>query len=373
MSDETLSARSRTVFGLVGAGVLAASAALIAVGATQDHGGSTYYTARFGTAGQGLDPEKSEVKIRGIEVGTVASLELRDDGRVSVRLRLDEGVRIPDTTVASIEPVSVFGPKDLTLDLGAHELSGPYLDDGGSIAQTRDPQELADTAWPTYELTQAINPDDVATLLHTFGTGLSGQGPALRRTIDNGAKVVDATHRSRGVIRSLLNDIAGVSQTLGTRGDTVTALTGDVNELSAVINEKPDKVTRLLDEASVLGERVGGTLQRQGGNLGDVVDGAADVADVANRQLRNVPVLIDSLNGFFRLLAKIIRIPGPDGTMIAQASNRLPLDMCAIIRDLCPTTSFETSFGNGANANGTNTTNSTNGTNGTDGTNGRRP
>ncbi|MBE1530986.1 MlaD family protein [Actinomadura algeriensis] len=366
MSDETLSARSRTIFGLVGAGVLAASAALIAVGATQSHEGSTYYTARFGTAGQGLDPEKSEVKIRGIEVGTVASLELRDDGKVSVRLRLDEGVRIPDTTVAAIEPVSVFGPKDLTLNLGEHELSGPYLDDGGHIEKTRDPQELADTAWPTYELTQAINPDDVVTLLHTFGTGLSGQGPALRRTIDNGTKVIDATHRNREVIRSLLNDLTGVSQTLGTRGDTVTGIAGDFNELSAVINAKPDKVTRLLDEASELGDRVGGTLQRQGGNLGDVVDGAADVADVANGQLRNVPVMIDSLNGFFRLLAQIIRIPGPDGTMIAQASNRLPLDICGIIRDLCPTTSFETSFGNGA-------ANNTAKTNGTNGTNGRRP
>ncbi|QFG24365.1 MlaD family protein [Actinomadura sp. WMMB 499] len=374
MSDETLSARSRTVFGLVGAGVLAASAALIAVGATQSHAGSTYYTAAFGTAGQGLDPEKSEVKIRGIEVGAVASAELRDDGRVSVRLRLDEGVRIPDTTVAAIEPVSVFGPKDLTLDLGAHELTGPYLEDGGSIAKTRDPQELADTAWPTYELTQAINPDDVATLLHTFGAGLSGQGPALRRTIDNGAKVIDATHRNREVIRSLLNDITGVSQTLGTRGNTVGRLAGDFNELSGVINEKPDKVGQLLDEASELGDRVGGTLQRQGGNLGDIVDGAADVATVTNGQLRNIPVMIDSLNGFFRLLAQIIRIPGPEGTMVAQASNRLPLDICAIIRDLCPTTSFETSFGNGASANGTggNGTRS-NGTQGSQGTQGRRP
>ncbi|TDC89133.1 MCE family protein [Actinomadura sp. 7K507] len=335
MSEETLSQRSRTIFGLVGAGVIAAAATFVAVGSTPSYKGSTYYNASFERAGQGLDPGKSEVKVRGIAVGTVDELTLADDGRVKVRFRVDEGVQIADTTIATIEPVSVFGPKDLALDLGAHELSGPYLDDGDTVTKTQDPQELSDTAWPAYELTKAINPDEVATILHTFGTGLSGQGPALRRTIDNGAKVVDATYQDRAAINALLNNINGLSGTLGPRGDTINRIVTDVNGLSQVITEKPDKIEQLLGQTGELGDKVGNSLHGHGANLGKLVDGLGDTVDVVNDERRNLPVMMDGLIGFFGLLSRIIRVPGPEGTTIAQARATLPLDLCKIFIDAC--------------------------------------
>ncbi|MEU8343454.1 MCE family protein [Spirillospora sp. NPDC048832] len=344
MSEETISQRSRAVFGLVGAGVIAAAAAFVAIGSTPDHSGSTYYNATFGRAGQGLDPEKSEVKVRGISVGAVDSIDLDDQGRVKVRFRVDEGVRVADTAVATVEPVSVFGPKDLSLDLGAHELTGPYLKDGGTVAQTNDPKELSDTAWLAYDLTKAINPDDVAALLHTFGTGLSGQGPALRRTIDNGAIVVDATHKDRAAINALLRNINGLSGTLASRGDTFTAFTGDFNKLSQTISAKPDKVSQLLDESSKLGDTLGRNLEQHGRNLGRLVDNGGQIVAVFDNQRRNIPVLLDSLNGFFNLLAQIIRIPGPEGTVIAQARDDLPLDICQIFIDACTTKPQKTAF-----------------------------
>ncbi|TDB80442.1 MCE family protein [Actinomadura sp. KC216] len=344
MSEETLSNRSRTVFGLVGAGVIAAATAFVAVGSTPSHEGSTYYNATFGRAGQGLDPGKSDVKIRGIAVGAVDKITLVDNGRVNVRFRVDKGIKVADTTVAAVEPVSVFGPKDLALELGAHELTGPYLEDGGKVAKTRDPEELSDTAWPTYRLTRAINPDELATILHTFGSGLSGQGPALNRTIDNGAKVVDATYRSRAAINALLADLNGLSGTLATRGDTLSGFAGDFNRLSRTVNERPDKITQLLDQSGRLGDTLGTNLQRHGRNLGTIIDSGGQIVAVLNGQRRNIPVLLDSLNGFFNLLAQVIRIPGPEGTLIAQMRDDLPLDICQILIDICPVTPPTTAF-----------------------------
>ena len=344
MSDETLSARSRTIFGLVGAGVIAAAAAFVALGSTQSHDGATYFNASFGRAGQGLDPGKSEVKVRGIAVGAVDRITLNKGGGVDVRFRMDKGVRVSDTAVASVEPVSVFGPKDLTLDLGAHELTGPYLADGGRVAKTRDPEELSDTAWPTYRLTKAINPDEVAAILHTFGAGLSGQGPALRRMIDNGAIVVDATHRDRAAIQGLLNDMNGLSGTFANRGGTITGLAGDFNKLSESVSDRPDKVGQLLDQSTRLGDTVGTQLQQHGRNLGSIIDSGGNVAAVLNGQRQNIPVMVESLNGFFGLLSQIIRVPGPEGTQLAQARDDLPLDICQILIDICPTPPARTAF-----------------------------
>ncbi|TMR00169.1 MCE family protein [Actinomadura soli] len=344
MSEETQSNRSRTVFGLVGAGVIAAATVFVAVGTTPSHEGSTYYNATFGRAGQGLDPGKSDVKVRGIVVGTVDRITLVDSGRVNVRFRVDKGIKVADTTVAAVEPVSVFGPKDLALDLGAHELTGPYLEDGGKVAKTRDPEDLSDTAWPTYKLTKAINPDEVATILHVFGSGLSGQGPALRRTIGNGATVVNATYESRAAINALLADLNGLSGTFASRGGTLAGLAGDFNRLARTINERPDKITQLLDESGRLGDTLGASLQQHGRNLGTIIDSGGQVVAVLNGQRRNIPVLLDSLNGFFNLLAQVIRIPGPEGTLIAQMRDDLPLDICQILIDICPVKPSTTAF-----------------------------
>ncbi|MBO2466099.1 MCE family protein [Actinomadura violacea] len=341
MSDESLSSRSRTIFGLVGAGVIAVAAVTVGISTTPSYGGSTYYDATFGTAGQGLDPGKSDVKIRGIAVGSVDKIKLDRDGRVTVKLRVDKGVRVPDTATATIEPVSVFGPKDLVLDPGAHELSGPYLKDGGRVVKTADPQDLSQTAWPAYNLTKAINPDEVATILHTLGAGLSGEGPAARRMIQNGSTVVDATYKDRAYIQALLNDINGLSGTLAAHGDNAVRFTGDFNTLSQVITEKPDKINQLLAQASQLGDTVGTTMRGHGANLGKIIDNVGGIAATVHSENDKLPVLMDSLNGFFALLARIIRIPGPSGTTIAQAKEVLSLDLCQVFIDVCTTDPFQ--------------------------------
>lgn len=340
MSDETLSSRSRTMFGLVGAAVIAVAAAGAAVAGTPSHAGSTYYTASFSHSGQGLDAGKSDIKIRGIAVGKVQKIKLDRDGRVTVRLRVDKGIRIPDTASASIEPVSIFGPKDLVLTPGAHEMNGPYLKDGGTVEKTSDPQDLSQTAWPAYKLTKAINPDEVATILHTLGTGLSGEGPAARRMIQNGSKVVDATYQDRAYIQSLLNDITGLSGTLAAHGDDITRFTGDFNTLSKVINEKPDKVDQLLAQASRLGDTVGTTMRGHGANLGKIIDNVGGVAATVHSENDKLPVLMDSLNGFFGLLSQVIRVPGPSGTTMGQAKEALSLDLCQVFIDVCTTDPF---------------------------------
>ncbi|RAY15842.1 virulence factor Mce family protein [Actinomadura craniellae] len=334
MSDETLSLKSRLIYAAAGLSILAAGAAATVAGVRTTHPGATYYSASFGRAGQGLD-ERSDVKIRGIAVGGVESVRLDSAGRALVRFRVDEGVRVPSTTIAQIEPVSVFGPKDLVLDLGAGEGRGPYLADGAKVTQTKDPEELSDIAWPAYNLTRAINPDDLTVLMHTFSAGLNGQGPALRRTIDNGAKLIDLTHANRAAIGSLLSDVNLLTGTFEDRGDTFVGLARDLNELSPALAGKPDQFAKLLDGTSRLSATVGDLLDRHGYRIGQIVDGAGRTVSVVYQERRNIPLLIDSLNGFFEGLASVIRIPGPEGSVIAQAVNYLPLDICRIIQDVC--------------------------------------
>ncbi|WP_018658578.1 MlaD family protein [Actinomadura flavalba] len=329
MSASSLSARARAKFAAIGAGAILAAAALVVVPSLPD-GGQARYTATFGRAGQGLD-EKSDVKVRGMAVGRVEAVELRPDGRVRVRLRVDGDLRVPRATEARVDPVSVFGPKEISLDFG--DRAGPALRDGEAIARTRDASDPADTAWPAYRLTRALDPQDLATLTHTFAAGLSGRGPALRRTIGNTATVVDGTHANRAVLQGLIRDITGVSGVLGTRGDEIVRTTGDLADLSSLPD---DRMGALLDETARLAATVGGTLDRRGADLGRLVDGAAGAAGVLNAAGPDLIQLIAGLEGFFGGIAAIMHVDGPARTSPAMLRVPLSPDICSLIVDLCP-------------------------------------
>src|SRR5438552_3072012 len=115
-----------------------------------------------------------------------------------------QGVRVPASSSLVIEPLSLFGPKFIDLRPGSGEGTGPYLADGATIRQTTDPQELTDIAQPTYNLLNAIDPKDAATLLHTFSAGLDGRGPALAGTLDNASKLLDLSTSNTANLKSLI-------------------------------------------------------------------------------------------------------------------------------------------------------------------------
>ncbi|MFC0041720.1 MCE family protein [Actinomadura rayongensis] len=314
--------------GVIGVVVLALTATLLVWLAWPSAGGRRY-TAVFDRAGAGLDAGRSEVKVRGITVGKVERVALRPDGSVLVRLR--STVPIPASTHATIEPVSFFGPKDVALDLG----TGPALPEGGRITATAPVTDATDLAGPAYALTRAIDPDEVASLLHTFGAGLRGEENALRRTLINGATVVDATHRRSTDLKAIVDDLAGIGAVLADRGNAITGAVDDLNGLAPVIYDRPDRVAKLLDEASHFAATTGGVLDRQGAHLGKIIDGTAPAVGVLAAQSPRIGQLIDVLDGFFHGLASLMNTPGPQGTLLGQGLNTLSLDFCKIFIDVC--------------------------------------
>jgi len=332
--DAALGRRSQVLFAALGAGVLAGAVAVPLLAGSPSHPGAAYYTASFARAGQGLDAGRSDVKVRGVTVGSVDSVRLARDGRVTVRLRVDdEGVRVPRDASAAIEPASVFGPKDLDLDLGRG--AGPYLRDGDVITRTADPADLGDTAAPAYRLAGAIDPGDVTTLVHTFAQGLNGQGPALRRAIGDGARLVDAAHADRAQLAGLLRDVSGLSGTLGDRGEEITGTAADLNGLSGAVSGRPDRVSQLLDQSGRLADHVSGELGSSGGGLGAIIDGAAPAVHAVAAQNQRLPIMAESLTRLFNGLGGAINQPGPAGARLVNTGYLVPLDLCYNLVDVC--------------------------------------
>ncbi|MBO2455708.1 MCE family protein [Actinomadura barringtoniae] len=312
--------------GIVGLATLTAVGTALAVGVAAPHHATHHHTAVFGRAGQGLDTH-SDVKIRGIVVGGIDKVTLRPDGRVQVALHVDQP--IPASSTATIEPVSIFGPKDLVLDTGT---SGAFLADDEPIVTTHDPVEPADLAQPAYDLTSAVSPQDLATTLHTFAQGLDG--PALHRTLGNTAQLVDAFHDDLPYINGLTQDVPLLADVLGTRSDTITSAVRDFNKLNPALNGRPDNVSRLLDETGRLADTTATALHDHGDDVAHIIDRGGQAVAALSARSYDIPTLIDGLAKLFSGLNDIIRAPGPNGSLLAQTNAPFSINPCDLFIDI---------------------------------------
>ncbi|GAB2834065.1 hypothetical protein GCM10022221_36140 [Actinocorallia aurea] len=338
-SDLNLSRASRVRFALGGTAVLAAAACAAVAGAMPSEPPSREYTAVFHRAGQGLDA-KSRVKVRGMTVGSVSSVALDAQGRAVVRIRVENGIRVPDTVTAKVEPLSVFGPKDISLDLGSGEGAGPYLPDGAAITRTTDPAELAETGEPLAALADAINPDDVATVLHTLAAALRGNGATLHQTTTDAAKLLDAAHGDLDRTRRTLKDLSVIGDVLGSRSGKIGQLVEDADALSDTLAEHPEDFEATLANARTLAGTLSRTLERDGDALGALIDRGSLVNNTLYPRQDELGELIGGLNGFFGGLAGILQVPGPEGTKMGAVNLYVSLNLCDIFTEECPADSM---------------------------------
>jgi phospholipid/cholesterol/gamma-HCH transport system substrate-binding protein len=87
----------------------------------------------------GLKPG-DPIEIAGVKVGRVEALSLADD-RARLRLRIDEGVKLPEDTIASVRSRGLIGDKFVLLSPGA---SDKIIPAGGKIRETESPPDITD-------------------------------------------------------------------------------------------------------------------------------------------------------------------------------------------------------------------------------------
>ncbi len=183
--------------------------------------------AEFANAA-GLKAE-NQVRVAGIKVGTVKSIDLEKD-RVVVVMEVDNGTEIPDDTFAEIKLATILGTKFVEID---GKGGPPFLAAGDRIPIER-------TAVP-YEIYQASNE----------GTGvLEGlDGPALNDMLRELATLVNRTRDELGSALSGLNDLGA---SLNSKQDELRSLLSETDELTGFLADEGDEIVELVDASNVV-------------------------------------------------------------------------------------------------------------------------
>lgn len=313
--------------------VLALATTVVVISYGQGHYDRGFHvTAVFPSASQGIYADGgTSVKLRGMDIGAVSDIELLPDGRARITLFLDEGVEVPVGASASIEPLSVFGPKFIRIDPGPTELSGPYLGDGGEIALTANAPELTDILAGATELFEAIDPYEVVAIFDAVAEGTIGLGPELGATIEDAGALLDVGADHVEDLRAFLDDAAGLAAFASSRASQITSLLDDAAELLPIASERADDVDRLLAATTSLATDLAQLLDDNRASIDAFVLGTARFADGVYLQAAEIPGFVDLLATFFGRLTDVIRMPAPEGLRAAALRGFISLEPCLLL------------------------------------------
>jgi phospholipid/cholesterol/gamma-HCH transport system substrate-binding protein len=245
---------------LIGLATVAVAAAIVAVAVGLFRGSFTEavsVTVVSQRAGLVMNPD-AKVKMRGVQVGKVASIESRPNGQAALHLAMDPSQLglIPANVLVDITSTTVFGAKFVELVPPADP--SPLRLHGGQVLDGKHVTVEINTVFQ--ELTSVLSKVDPAKLNETLGA------------------ITSAVNGRGQKIGQMLSDLDSF---LATQDRSLPALTHDLAVFPAVANAYADAAPDLLTTAANA-TRIGQTIVDEQQNLDAFLISSIGLADIGN-------------------------------------------------------------------------------------------
>ncbi|MDF1556094.1 MAG: MlaD family protein, partial [Deferrisomatales bacterium] len=308
-----------------------------------------YLTLKVGTIGFGsaggynvqlvLDDanglgKDSAVVVAGISVGAVESVELAE-GRAHLGLRIQDSLRLPVDSSASLRTQGVLGEKYVEIRPGG---SDQMLVEGGTLRTGAPPGDLdrlvsslgeisSDVKQVTERLARVFGTDEGEQQLREIVSGLRDTAVGLREVVYDNRDALQASLGNLAQLTAELRDLVAVNRagidatiastreftrTLAERTPEITAnlaqLTG---ELGAVVAENRDNLRSSLENLRDASARLNQTL----GSVDALVQAAGSDGGTLGRLIHD-DTLYDNLQGAASDLGAVLaRLESGEGTL----------------------------------------------------------
>lgn len=263
-------------------------------------GGDTYY-ASFDEAG-GLKV-KDEVRIAGVRVGQVTSMEL-DGNSVKVGFKVKTDAEFGDQTRADIKVKTILGSMFLSLTPGG---SG-QLAEGTTIPteRTTSPYDVVEAFTGLAETSADIDTDQLAGALTTLAD-LTRNTPEEFRSALSGVSALSKVVASRDEeINSLLKNLDRVSTVLDSRDEDIVALMSDADTLFKALLQRKAQIHRLLESTTTLSRTLTGLIRESRADLKPALDQLDSVLKVIKKNENNLEDSIKAMAPFYRVFASTL-------------------------------------------------------------------
>ena len=263
-------------------------------------GGDTYY-ANFSEAG-GIK-KGDEVRIAGVRVGQVESIEL-DGDQVRVGFRIKTDSQFGPTSRADLKVKTLLGDMFLAIEPAG---SG-QMEEGDTIPveRTSSPYDVVDAFEGLADTAGDIDTDQLAQSLTTLAD-LSRNTPEEFQAALKGVSALSSNVAAKNdQINSLLKNLKRVSTVLDARDDDIIALMKDSDVLFRALVARRDAVHRLLVSTTQLSTQLTGLVQDTKADLKPSLEQLEEVLDVLNKNEDNLDDTLRLMAPFYRVFANTL-------------------------------------------------------------------
>lgn len=190
--------------------------------------------------------KNSEVKARGVVVGTVRAVHPGQDGaRVDLAMNPDVLDRVPKDVTALLIPKTLFGERYVQLSI-PDDSNQQALAAGDVIQQDRSKNaiELERVFDELLPVLKAVQPQKLATTLTAISTALEGRGEQLGATMVDTAAYLEEFNPNLPTLTDDLRDLARVSELYG---DIAPDLLDSLTDSSVTLNTVAEERVGLTD------------------------------------------------------------------------------------------------------------------------------
>lgn len=263
-----------------------------------------------------------EVTYRGVRVGEITDVSLRDGG-AEVRAAIDRDRQLPAGATAAIRRRSAVGEPYLSLEAPPGWQSGDAVidvDDGAEIPVERTSAGVAygslfDSA---EELLSSIDRRDLGTLTSELAVALRDQGDELGRIIANTTDAASTFAEGRDELDRLAVEITALVGVLADESTTIADATDDLTDLVGSLSASADDIGALLARTPPVVSRMDDLLVQAYGDLRCTAAGAAAISGVidTDHTLRQITRFLRSAETAADVIPKAI-FDGPDGRYLS--------------------------------------------------------
>ncbi|CAB4771284.1 unannotated protein [freshwater metagenome] len=263
-------------------------------------GGDTYY-ANFSEAG-GIKVG-DEVRIAGVRVGAVESIEL-DGDQVRVGFRIKTDSQFGPTSRADLKVKTLLGDMFLAVEPAG---SG-QMEEGATIPveRTSSPYDVVEAFEGLAETAGDIDTDQLAQSL-TVLADLTRNTPEEFQGALEGVSALSANVAAKNdQINSLLQNLERVSTVLDDRDEDIIELMRDADVLFQALVARRDAVNRLLVSTTQLSRELTALVQDTEADLRPALESLEETLDVLNKNEDNLDDTLRLMAPFYRVFANTL-------------------------------------------------------------------
>jgi phospholipid/cholesterol/gamma-HCH transport system substrate-binding protein len=241
-----------------------------------------------------------KVKMRGVEVGRVASI-LGGGQPVSLKLELDpDQIRyIPANVQAQIEATTAFGAKYVDLIYPEHPSPSPIR--AGAVLHSRNVSTEVNTVFENLVgVTRQIEPAKLNAVLAALAEGVRGQGEVIGQATSDANQVLQALNERNDTLRQNWQSFKGFNDAYAGAADNIIRVLDALSTTSSTITQHSSDLDAML--LSIIGLSHAG-IDVIGSNRQNLVDAVNKLEPTTDLLLKYSPIYACTLQGATKLSA----------------------------------------------------------------------